>query len=362
VGDQRARGWRPRPAVAGAGRAARRAGAGRWPRGQRCRARPRPGARAWATRSRSRGGLAADGFYFRRTWLTVGGTLKRGNRRGGRVLRVRQSSSGHGLSSDWIPQRAEWVITRCAGNFVSRARLPARHRVCTARRSPTAATSCPRSRSGFPLAVRSSAGSPIVVRTVIGLDEQEGALVLAGEVGQGQTARLLTADLENLIEGGIQAAVCVTKTGAPASVDASPWRSRASARRKAARIVERRGDRRHARRPARPAHGGDRVLCLRPDLGRLRPARHRCTTSTLSLTVLSEGRGSVARNGAAGGAAAAADRICRPQRDVRIGAPGGGSPAGPRLAADARPGVRSLRAARRARARSTSCARAIRRR
>jgi hypothetical protein len=237
------------------------------------------------------GGLAADGFDFRRTWLTVGGTLKRGigaavGFYGPHVV------VGHGLSSDWLPQRGEWVITRCEGNFIHELDYqPAIdvYRTALADRGDE----LPEVAIWFPLSVRSGAGEPIV-RTVIGLDEQEGALVLAGEVSQGQVARLLTADLENLIEGGVQAAVGVTKTGAPASVDCLALAISCFGRRRllgswsGEEIVAMR-DGLHAQRTAVTGFYAYGQIAA----GAAGPAS--LHNQTLSLTVLSEGRASESR-------------------------------------------------------------------
>ncbi len=162
------------------------------------------------------GGLAADGMDFKQTWLTVGGALKRGA-----VAAVGFYGPsivvGHGTSNDWVPQPSEWVITRCEGNYVFELDYqPAIevYRNALADR----ADELPEVAIWFPLAVHVGAERPLV-RTVIGIDEQEGALILAGEVRHGQSARLLNADLENLIEGAARAASGVARTGAPVSVD-----------------------------------------------------------------------------------------------------------------------------------------------
>jgi len=162
------------------------------------------------------GGLAADGSARGRTWLTVGGALKRGiavavGFYGPNVV------VGHGVSADWLPQRAGWLITRGEGDRVYELDdQPAIevYRAALADRGDE----LPEVAIWFPLAVGAAGDAP-VVRTVVGLDHQAGALVLAGEVSAGQTAVLLTADLEDLIGGGVQAAVGATKTGAPRSID-----------------------------------------------------------------------------------------------------------------------------------------------
>lgn len=162
------------------------------------------------------GGLAADGLDFKQTWVTVGGAIRQGVAAAvgfyGPSVVV-----GTGISSDWLPQAAEWVITRSEGNFVYELDYQPAVDVYRAALSDRA-DELPDVAIWYPLLVRTGA-DPAVVRTVIGIDDQEGALVLAGEVKHGQSARLLTADLEDLIEGGRRAASAATKTGAPISVD-----------------------------------------------------------------------------------------------------------------------------------------------
>jgi len=162
------------------------------------------------------GGLAADGLDFKQTWLTIGGSIKRGA--GAAVgFYGPHFVIGHGVSSDWIAQRAEWVITRSEGNFVYE--LDYQPALDVYRRAlADRGDELPDVAVWFPLHVQAGSEPP-VVRTVIGVDEHDGALVLAGAVRNGQIARLLTADLEHLIEGAARATSSATRTGAPVSVD-----------------------------------------------------------------------------------------------------------------------------------------------
>lgn len=161
------------------------------------------------------GGLAADAAP-ERTWLTIGGTIKHKI-----VCAVGFYGAslvvGHGISSDWVSQPREWVITRCDGNriyeFDNCPALEA-YRAGLGDR----ADELPEVSIWYPLLTK-IAGQTSVVRAVIGIDEAAGALVLAGDVTVGQQAALLSADVGDLIDGGGRAASMATKTGGAVSVD-----------------------------------------------------------------------------------------------------------------------------------------------
>lgn len=150
------------------------------------------------------------------SWLTLGGTIKHkiacavGFYGASLVI-------GHGISSDWVSQPQEWVITRCDGNrifeFDNRPALEA-YRAGLGDR----ADELPDVAVWYPLLTK-VADQPPVVRSVVGIDEQTQALILAGDVEVGQQAALLSADVGDLIDGGGRASSMATKTGGPVSVD-----------------------------------------------------------------------------------------------------------------------------------------------
>jgi hypothetical protein len=162
------------------------------------------------------GGLAADGKGGLKPWLTIGGAIKHKIACAvgfyGPNLVV-----GHGISSDWIEQPSEWIITRADGNriyeFDNRPALEAYRSGLSDR-----ADELPDVAVWYPLLIR-IADLPPLVRTVTGIDPETGALILAGDVQVGQRATLLNADVGDLIDGGGRAASMATKTGGPVSVD-----------------------------------------------------------------------------------------------------------------------------------------------
>lgn len=59
----------------------------------------------------------------------------------------------------------------------------------------------------FPLAVRPTQGGDAVVRTILAVDEKEQSMTFAGDVPEGQYARLMKANFNRLIDGASMAAL-----------------------------------------------------------------------------------------------------------------------------------------------------------
>jgi hypothetical protein len=68
------------------------------------------------------------------------------------------------------------------------------------------ATQLPASALLFPLSLRSGGGGPPLVRTVLAIDESEGSMTFAGDLPEGNYARLMRANFERLIDGASNAA------------------------------------------------------------------------------------------------------------------------------------------------------------
>ncbi len=69
----------------------------------------------------------------------------------------------------------------------------------------------------FPLSVVMDDGEPAVVRTLLGIDEEAGALTFAGDVTQGSSARLMCSNFDRLISGAHDAAQATTPVHADGS-------------------------------------------------------------------------------------------------------------------------------------------------
>ncbi|WP_263788795.1 FIST signal transduction protein [Salinibacter grassmerensis] len=150
------------------------------------------------------GGLAADGDRFERTplWLdrvletpSVVGVGFYGNR-----LMV-----GHGSLGGWDPFGPRRRIEKSDGDvlyeFDNHTALELYERYL----GPYA-EDLPASGLRFPLAIQGPDQSHEIVRTVVGMDEDDQSVTFAGSVPEGSYARLMKANNERLIDGAIGAA------------------------------------------------------------------------------------------------------------------------------------------------------------
>ena len=68
------------------------------------------------------------------------------------------------------------------------------------------AASLPASALSFPLCLRTADGEEPIVRTILGIDEKEQSLILAGDLPEGSYVRMMKTNLDRLIEGARGAA------------------------------------------------------------------------------------------------------------------------------------------------------------
>ena len=145
------------------------------------------------------GGLAADGDRFQRTTVHCNGETRSravvavglyGNR-----LHTECCSRG-----GWDPFGPDRLITRAEGNVLYE--LDCRPALDLYRRylGPHA-DGLPASGLLFPLSLRGNPGEPRVVRTILGIDEAERSLIFAGDVPEGEYARLMRANIDRLVDG-----------------------------------------------------------------------------------------------------------------------------------------------------------------
>ncbi len=148
------------------------------------------------------GGLAGDGDRFGETWVMANGVTSPGAAVAiglyGDAVRVSCASQG-GWDAACDDCVHESVVTAATGNVVyeldGRPAL-ARYRECLGER----AAGLPTRAMEFPLALIEADGTTRV-RTVLGIDEDRGALVLAGEVAVGTRARVMSASSDRMIFG-----------------------------------------------------------------------------------------------------------------------------------------------------------------
>ncbi|HSN57214.1 MAG TPA: FIST N-terminal domain-containing protein [Candidatus Sulfomarinibacteraceae bacterium] len=150
------------------------------------------------------GGLAGDGRDFRETLIVTGvDALPR------RVVAVglygERLFVGCGSVGGWDPFGPERLVTRSRGNVLyeldGRSALELYKRYLG-----EYAADLPASALLFPLSLRSSAGSAPLVRTVLSIDEADGSMTFAGDLPEGQYARLMKANFERIIDGASDAA------------------------------------------------------------------------------------------------------------------------------------------------------------
>ncbi len=165
-------------------------------------------ARGVATRLPGRisvtGGLAGDADRFASTLVRWGDRVSSEAIVGlgfyGEALQV-----GHGSLGGWDPFGPERRITRARGKVLFE--LDGRPALELYRRYlGDHADDLPASGLLFPLCVRPETGGEGVVRTIVGVDEGQGSLIFAGEIPEGQLARLMKANLDRLIDGATGAA------------------------------------------------------------------------------------------------------------------------------------------------------------
>lgn len=145
------------------------------------------------------GGLAGDGRRFLRTWVPVGAvpTQQHICAAGFCGERLRLGHGHDGGWSDFGPQRR---ITRCEGNVLYELDGKPALDLYKAYLGERAA-GLPGTALLLPLSLKRDGGSgEALVRTLLGIDEQQHSLTFAGDVPQGSIARLMCTRNDHLID------------------------------------------------------------------------------------------------------------------------------------------------------------------
>ncbi len=150
------------------------------------------------------GGLSGDGHRFDHTYVIWKGRPERESIVAvglyGHTLRVGYASLG-----GWDPFGPERMITKSRDNVLyeldGRSALELYKEYLGEH-----AADLPASGLLFPLSLRTSAGDPPVVRTILGVDENEESMTFAGDMPEGAYARLMKANFDRLIDGAAGAA------------------------------------------------------------------------------------------------------------------------------------------------------------
>lgn len=155
------------------------------------------------------GGLSADGANFQKTLVCANNLPAEGQIVAlgfyGKHIKV-----GYGSLGGWDDFGPERLITRSEGNVLfeldntSALELYKRY-------LGEQAAELPVSGLFFPLSLRKAGETTGVVRTIIGINEDDQSMTFAGDIPAGYYARLMRANFERLIDGAIGAAKTCAK-------------------------------------------------------------------------------------------------------------------------------------------------------
>jgi hypothetical protein len=150
------------------------------------------------------GGLAGDGARFEQTLVCLNGMPESGQVAiigfYGTHLKV-----GYGSVGGWDPFGPERIITRSSGNVLYE--LDGQSALALYKKYlGTHAADLPASGLLFPLSLRVREENTGIVRTILGINEEEQSITFAGDVPEGAYVRLMKANFDRLIDGANQAA------------------------------------------------------------------------------------------------------------------------------------------------------------
>lgn len=150
------------------------------------------------------GGLAGDGANFEHTWVITNtaptqGAISAIGFYGERLI------AGYGSRGGWDLFGPERQVTRSAGNIVYE--LDGNPALTLYKQYlGDEVKNLPASGLLFPLAIKTQPGEEPIVRTLLAVDEDQQALIFAGDVPEGQVTQLMRANFDRLIEGAENAA------------------------------------------------------------------------------------------------------------------------------------------------------------
>ncbi len=149
------------------------------------------------------GGLAGDGNRFKETLVLADGKAEP-NTIGILGLYSDCLKVGHGSLGGWDAFGPERLITKSSGNILYE--LDEQPALALYKKYlGEFAKDLPASGLLFPLSIRTTTGESIV-RTILGINDVEQSLIFAGDIPQGQYARLMKANFDRLIDGASGAA------------------------------------------------------------------------------------------------------------------------------------------------------------
>lgn len=156
------------------------------------------------------GGLAADDLAFNDSWILQEGLPVNKRVCGIGFYGEKIHFSSH-AKDGWKPFGPERMITKAKNNTLYELdgqpalELYKQYLGDKAKELPAAGLN-------FPLSITSPQNSTHMVRTILGVDEQQQSMIFAGDIPLGFKAQLIYGSFDNLIEGAEEVAMQLTKT------------------------------------------------------------------------------------------------------------------------------------------------------
>jgi hypothetical protein len=150
------------------------------------------------------GGLAGDGAAFENT-LIVSNQVVSSNLVIAIGLYSKELSVGYGSLGGWDIFGPERIVTKSVGNVLYE--LDGKSALTLYKEYlGEHSKELPASGLRFPLSIRASKDDKSVVRTILGISEEDKSITFAGDIPEGAFAQLMKANFDRLIDGAINAA------------------------------------------------------------------------------------------------------------------------------------------------------------
>jgi hypothetical protein len=155
------------------------------------------------------GGLAGDGIEFKETWIIANEEAKEN-----RIVAVgfygESISVESGCSAGWKEFGILRKITKSKGNTLYE--IDGEPALALYKKYlGEYANDLPRSALNFPMSIKENREDEAIIRSVLAIDEENQALIFAGDVPEGYLARLMKTNIDGLIDGSEIAAKQITK-------------------------------------------------------------------------------------------------------------------------------------------------------
>jgi anti-anti-sigma regulatory factor len=165
------------------------------------------------------GGLSGDGTRFKKTWVSVGASVKSNVVAAvgfyGDFVQI-----GHGSKGGWDKFGPERVVTRSEANVLYE--LDGKPALALYKEYlGDKAKELPASGLLFPLSMRATnKDDKFLVRTLLAVDHEKNSLTFAGDIPKGHLVQLMKADFDRLIGGASIATAMAKDNGTPVGKDA----------------------------------------------------------------------------------------------------------------------------------------------